>query len=516
MKKMRGILCRVISILIILSMVVTPISKKQVIAAELPQRVFEGEGYEITFETASSWENTYQGNVTIHNTGTEAIKDWRVLLSTSDDITGIWNAVKEPADGGYVIQNAGWNQDIAPGSFANFGFSAVCTEKFSSPESILLLDSGKSDATPVTDYHGDNFDIHYTVVSRWEHAFQAEIEITNTSDQPIENWMLAFSTENEIKSIWDAKLQSQNQGVYLIQNAGWNQDIAAGQTVSFGFTAEGDSIYYPESYSIPVTETDQERERYSVTYQVVSKWADGFTGQLTLANLSDTVLEDWVLDFDFDGTITDFWTAQTISSDNGHYSIKNAGHNANINPGESLTLGFQGKNPEGKEPSGYRLRTTSRSLPEETEPPESSADDVIEELYVQKETFFTGKAAENRIYVRLNPSGAEVDSVRITPEGSDTSAAVLYDNGSLANGDEIKNDKIYSCILPVHYTEVGTYGYLVAVTDQKGNVFTRTFAVRVYDRMTSQDEKELYDLNTRTDAFLKQLLNAGRSGSCWV
>lgn len=513
MKRKHGILCRVISILLIFSMVVTPISTKQAAAAELPRKVFEGNGYEITFQAVSSGENTYQGNIIIRNTGTETIKDWRILLPAADEITSIWDAAIEPSDGaGYVIKNAGWNQDIAPESSASFGFSAVCNGTVSPPDSILMLDSEKSDTIPVSDYQGENFAIRFKVVSQWEHTYQAELEITNTSDQPIENWMLSFPMENKITSIWDAVLQSPEPGVCLIQNAGWNQDIAAGQTVSFGFTAEGDSIYYPDSYSIPVREADQAQDQYVVVYQVNSQWADGFTGQLTITNQSEAVLEDWVLDFDFDGTLTEFWTAQLISAEKGHYSIKNAGYNANINPGESLVLGFQGNNPEGKEPSGYRLRTMSYPLPEESEPPESPAEDVIEELYVQKEAFFLGEAAENRIYVRLSPSKTDVDSVCVTLEGSDTPAATLYDNGSLANGDEIKNDRIYSALLPIHPTEAGTYHYLAAVTDQKGKIFTKPFTIQVYDRMTSQDEKELYELNTRTDAFLKQLLDAGQPG----
>ena len=52
---------------------------------------------------------------------------------------------------------------------------------------------------------------------------------------PITNWVLQFNFAATITSIWNATIASQTGTQYVIDNAGYNSTIAAGQSVTFGF-----------------------------------------------------------------------------------------------------------------------------------------------------------------------------------------------------------------------------------------------------------------------------------------
>jgi hypothetical protein len=80
----------------------------------------------------------------------------------------------------------------------------------------------------------------------------------------------------------------------------------------------------------------------TVTYTLVSSWNNGFQAGITITNTGNTTINGWTLQFDFQATITQIWNA-TISSHTGnHYTLKYAGYNSTITPGQSVSIGFLG------------------------------------------------------------------------------------------------------------------------------------------------------------------------------
>ncbi len=78
----------------------------------------------------------------------------------------------------------------------------------------------------------------FNVTNDWNTGFQAEVSITNTSTEPIEAWTLLFDGNFEINNIWNAKLLSSDNGKYEVANQLWTTPIKAGESASFGFTAD--------------------------------------------------------------------------------------------------------------------------------------------------------------------------------------------------------------------------------------------------------------------------------------
>ena len=192
-------------------------------------------------------------------------------------------------------------------------------------------------------FEGNGFQVVFKLQDYWNGGFNANVKIENTSDKTIENWALGFNYQVEIANVWNAVIVSSEQPEYVVKNAEWNQDIAPGRSVEFGFSGKGDFAGYPKEYRMPGQLNDLGEDDYSVDYTVVNDWGSGFHAEITITNNTEKVLEDWVLEFDYDRNITNIWNGVIESREDSHYVIKNAGYNANIDKGKSVTIGFSGE-----------------------------------------------------------------------------------------------------------------------------------------------------------------------------
>lgn len=77
----------------------------------------------------------------------------------------------------------------------------------------------------------------YTTVNDWGSGLQGQIAINNDQSAVIKDWRLEFDFGRSIGNLWDAQLVSHVGNHYVIQSASYNNTIAVGQTVSFGFVA---------------------------------------------------------------------------------------------------------------------------------------------------------------------------------------------------------------------------------------------------------------------------------------
>jgi len=74
----------------------------------------------------------------------------------------------------------------------------------------------------------------YNIDNEWNTGFVASITIKNDTGVAVNGWNINWSySANRITSSWNANLTGSNP--YTATNIGWNGNIAAGQSVSFGF-----------------------------------------------------------------------------------------------------------------------------------------------------------------------------------------------------------------------------------------------------------------------------------------
>ncbi len=239
-------------------------------------------------------------------------------------------------------------------------------------------------------YEGENFRVTFTLSAHWEGGYNADIEIRNTGDTIIENWMLEIPYAGKITNIWNAVTSGQTADGCVIKNAGWNQDIEPGKSVSFGISGQENFPGFPQEYRLRGSLEHVQEENYAVSYRVDSEWDSGFTGEIEIKNSTDAVLEDWVLEFDFGRTVTDIWNGVIESHEGNHYVIKNAGYNSSIPASGSVSFGFNGQDgKKGDEPSGYKLYSYTDSAGEEDTDKDSTDEDSKETVLTIKTDGFT-------------------------------------------------------------------------------------------------------------------------------
>jgi aryl-phospho-beta-D-glucosidase BglC (GH1 family) len=93
---------------------------------------------------------------------------------------------------------------------------------------------------------------------------------------------------------------------------------------------------------VPAIETLEDRLTPTIGFSVVNDWRSGFQAQITITDTLSTPLNNWSLSFQFDHAITDIWNGNIVSRTGNNYVVDNAGYNADIAPGSSVTIGFLG------------------------------------------------------------------------------------------------------------------------------------------------------------------------------
>lgn len=248
-------------------------------------------------------------------------------------------------------------------------------------ESETETEASESDETYYR-YTAEDFEVEYRIDAKWDGHYNATVVIHNTGKDVVDNWYLSFQSKDEIENIYNAIIQEHGAEGYIIKNAQYNQDIEAGNSVSFGFTASyQNKIQIPRAYELLTSMEQADDGDAQVTYEVVNDWGGGFIGKIHIKNNTETVLEDWVLSFDFDNNVESFWTAAIVSKEDGHYVIKNAGYNANIAAGMEIEVGFNCSNGDArKEPENFRLTSSKMKAdkPQKPQKPDREPEPLVD------------------------------------------------------------------------------------------------------------------------------------------
>lgn len=275
----------------------------------------------------------------------------------------------------------------------------------------------KEDGYGETSYISEDYEVNFKLTSVWEGAFNADISIKNVSEKVIENWSLGFVMPYEITNIWNGSINYSKDGMYIIKNAMYNQDIPVGESISFGFSATcTENVKLPRSFLMMTKKETLDVKKYEVILEVISKWESGFIGEIVLKNNSNETIEDWEIEFDYQGKIDNFWTAQTIENNEMHYVIKNAGYNSIVRSGETLKIGFNASGScEVDEINNIKI---SQNIVDNEKLEEDSDGDMLtnkEELYLGtnslvKDTDQDGINDFEEIYYDLNPLVKDTDN----------------------------------------------------------------------------------------------------------
>jgi len=223
-------------------------------------------------------------------------------------------------------------------SFLSFAIIFACVP------SVVRADSQNVPCYSVT--YGLQYEVNASIVSAWDTHANLEFVIANMGNETIHNWYYTFDLPYDIEGIWNASVyDSDITGVYTIKNAGSNQDILPGNSVSIGMTVASlngqpvDSL--PTFYLLNTSEKIVDSSNYSFTYQEYSNWGSGFNGAFVLSNNSSEDFEDWKMSFNSNRGILEVAGVDFSANENG-YEIGNNGSNQNIVVGTNINMTITG------------------------------------------------------------------------------------------------------------------------------------------------------------------------------
>lgn len=184
---------------------------------------YTGSGYTVEVQIPESWDNAYNVKMQITNTSSETLHNWGFLLKTSDDISGLYNAVEiSEHESVRLFKNAGYNQDIPAGGTIEIGYTAYYSEEQDIPDEFVLASIEKN--VEQLDYQVELF-----VTDEWDDGAIANIIIENTSELAIEDWEMVFDSDISVEEIWGGVLVSHEGNNYVLRNADYAQNIGAGE-----------------------------------------------------------------------------------------------------------------------------------------------------------------------------------------------------------------------------------------------------------------------------------------------
>lgn len=207
-------------------------------------KTYVGDGYSIKYDVTAVYGDHSNVNVTLTNTGDEAIRNWALRYDTDGDIEDLWNGVIFESDDLTIIKNNEYNYEVLPEESISFGYTIVGSDKL--PENIFL-------STKHKDYEANNYTVTLNVENDWGTGFSGNISIEAIGDEAIEAWKLDLDTNFELSSVWNSTIVESNENSYTIESAYATAFIKPGDTKSFGISGTKKIDTTPEISNISLS-----------------------------------------------------------------------------------------------------------------------------------------------------------------------------------------------------------------------------------------------------------------------
>ena len=315
----------------------------------LPHSVFAATACQVNYKIPNQWSNGFSGDVTLTNKG-DAWKTWTVTwtMANGQVITGLWNGVSSQTGSAVKVANASWNGAVATNSSVQFGFNGTHSGINTIPTNVSVngvLCSGNPAPPPPPVVACE---VKYTLVTEWTDGFTADVNIKNTGDA-VSNWTVAWDMPDaqQVTGMWNG-VPKQNSSHVDVTNAGWNQTVAAGSNLQFGFNGShqglnripGNITLNGVKCSGQVDPPPPPPPSCEVKYQIQTQWDTGFTGTVDIKN-TGAPWNGWKTTWTMPTgqVVTNGWNTQ-IAQTGDKVTAANVDSNKIIRQNNSISFGF--------------------------------------------------------------------------------------------------------------------------------------------------------------------------------
>lgn len=225
--------------------------------------------------STSFWNNSFTGFLEVTNRG-HLVDSWQVVFESEFTIAQLGNTYQimgasvvseeEIAEGRYryIVEPFSYNQVLNPQESVLITFHAPWLEETIPEVSNVIIKEPKAESKP-KDFLGENSpnlkvsitpennldaEFDFILVNDWGTGFEGQISITNNTGGNIDTWSLEFDFPHQINNIWDAEIETNDDGSYVITHTPWNREIAIGETLTFGFQGNNSFTSEPEKFKL--------------------------------------------------------------------------------------------------------------------------------------------------------------------------------------------------------------------------------------------------------------------------
>lgn len=324
-------------------------------------------GVQATFAVTQDWGSGFGGKITLSNSQSTAVANWKLEFDYTPTIDSIWDAtIVSHTSTHYVLNGAGWNNTLPANGAVSFGFNAHPGHTTAAPTNYWLNGVALNGSNPppvpsisiadakVTEPSNGSTNIAFTVTLSQPSASAVTVHYATA------NGTAVAGTDYQAVSgtlTFNAGVTQQTIPVKVSANP----QIKSDETFNLSLSSPvGASIARAQAVGTIVDSTPAPGG--NIQFSVTNDWGSGFNGQITISNKATTALSAWNLAFDFPVTISSIWDANIVSHTTNHYVIKSKGWNDTIAAGGTASFGFTA-NPGGIKsgPTSYVLTGNSTS-----------------------------------------------------------------------------------------------------------------------------------------------------------
>ena len=300
--------------------------------------------------------------------------------------------------------------------------------------------------------------------SRWEGHVAMEVTILNTGEQTIQDWVLRMDNTGTLTGLWNAEIAEGNDTYYFIKNKNYNGSIKPQETVTLGFTLEGDNTVIPQGICLCTIKTKQV-EGIRLEWKETGNWGDGFQAEFVIINETPEPIEGWSLAVEGNFTVESCWNAEITENDGMKYTFSHTAWENTIPAGSSHVIGFVGTKEESEILiSDYKLTAVTftnlgaSEKEEETKPDTGDTGNKTEEPVDWEDTTDTDGDGLPDVYEKYMfksdpenvdsdgdglPDGYEVTELGTSPVLADSNEDGIMDCDSDEDGDGLTNMEEY-------------------------------------------------------------------------
>lgn len=441
------------------------------------------ENIKVNIDIIEQWSEGYKAEVCINNISSYNIVDWVIRFNSENVISNSWDCVFEKSNLDYSMSSTDYNLFIEANDIVKFGFigNGNCNINDLTCEYVLQTQGLEGN----NNWSNDDITVEYNVVNSWTGGSEVKVRVNNETDRVIHNWAIRYISDDEFVNVYNAQEISE-ESLHILKNNEWNQDIAVGGYVEFGYTQYYDKkIDIPEEFELLSVSSVVDTDMYSIDFVEESRFGNEGIVNLVIKNKStEQTIEDWSLDFNTNFSIEDIWNAKIVSSDTSKITLENADYSQNIVPNSEIFIGMRVYGSENKfVADNFNLKQVKNepniSLSENSMFGEIKFENDIIEAGCNTATIISAKVIESdecivKLFVYKNSEWIFVDE--------------LFDNGEINKTyDEIQRDGIFTNKVNLYSEYAGEVIYKLSLVKNNVEIDSIEKTIEFYTAYSDED-----------------------------